>query len=327
MATDGNRHIWNERLGLAALDPLVLARLGIFALTWGLLYIMFYVYGSYVDVERFGRSAIGWLINRWNYGGDFSHGYLIPFVTFGLLWVRRHELAEAPKRVSGVGLAVIVLALALHWLGAKAEQTRLSLTALIMLFWGIPFYLYGWHVAKVILFPVAYLMFCLPWQFLENSTLPLRMMAAWLATGVLNGLGLESVRQGSAIYSSVAGGFSFDVADPCSGLRSIVAMTALTAVYANLTQRTLLKKWLLFLCAAPIAVLGNMMRIVTIAMVAQAFGNDVAVGLYHDYSGYIIFAVGITAMVSFGAILNSNWREVFAKWKQSLLHPVAGSAP
>lgn len=258
-------------------------------------------------------------------GADYSHGYLIPFVTLGVLWLKRHDLANAPKSVSQIGLAVIIAALMFHWLGAKAQQTRLSLFSIILLFWGVPFYFYGWQVAKQLIFPCAYLVFCIPLNFLDTISFPLRLFAAAASTTILNGLGIAAERSGSAIYSAAAGGFNFDVADPCSGIRSLLAMTALTAVYAYLTQRTLLKKWILFACAIPLAIIGNMARIATIALVAQAFGEQLALTLYHDYSGYVVFGVAIGCMVAIGSALNTNYREAWQQWKHANLSPISSS--
>jgi exosortase len=146
------------------------------------------------------------------------------------------------------------------------------------------------------------------------------MFSTTLATAMLNGLGIGAVQIGTAIRSTVAGGFEFDVADPCSGLRSLLAMTALTAVYAYFSQRTILRKWILFMASIPLAVVGNIARIVTVAIVAEAFGGKLALGIYHDYSGYILFTASITMMVVIGGLLNLKFSEVLAKWKSTLLN-------
>ena len=147
-----------------------------------------------------------------------------------------------------------------------------------------------------------------------------------ISTALLNGLGIAAERSGSAIYSAAAGGFNFDVADPCSGIRSLLAMTALTAVYAYATQKTLLKKWILFLCSIPLAIIGNIARITTVALVAKAFGQKVATGLYHDYSGYIFFPVAIGLMVGVGSLLNLDFNRMWNQWKQDLLSPISPSS-
>ncbi len=323
--------IWSERWRLAALTQTEMIRLGLFAVMLGMAYVLFHLQGNTIMPEVYSRSAFGWMFFFWNSevmfdGADYSHGYLIPFVSLAVIWMKRNDIAAAPKYVSRMGLAIVVVALLCHWMGAKAQQTRLSLFGLILLTWGVPYYFYGWKTAKHLIFPCAYLIFCIPLNFLDTISFPLRIFAATASTSILNGLGIAAERSGSAIYSGAAGGFNFDVADPCSGIRSLLAMTALTAVYAYFTQKTLLKKWILFLCAIPLAMIGNMARIATIALVAQAFGERLALTLYHDYSGYVVFAVAIGFMVAIGSALNVNYREVWQQWKHANLSPISSSS-
>lgn len=316
--------IWSERWRLAALSRDELIRLALLGAMVGVAFILFHLQGNTTDVRYYGKSALIWMIHRWNEsGGDLSHGWLIPFVSGGIIWFKRRELMGLQKSTSRIGLAVVVLALLMHWIGAKAQQTRLSLAGLVMLMWGVPFYFSGWRVAKFLLFPCAYLIFCIPLNFLDSLTFPLRILVTVAATGLLNGLGIEAQRSGSAIYSTAAGGFNFDVADPCSGLRSLLAMTALTAVYAYLTQKTLVKQWVLFLASIPLAIIGNIARITTVALVAEAFGQKLASGLYHDYSGYVVFSVAIGLMVGVGSMLNLDYRGAWQRWKQRLLSPTS----
>jgi exosortase len=315
--------IWSERWRLAALSRDELIRIGLVSVIIALTFVMFHFQGNTTDVRAFGRSALLWMVERWNDDGtgDHSHGWLIPFVSAAVLWIKRREIAAAPKSVSGIGLACVVFALLCHWLGAKAQQTRLSLFGLVLLTWAIPFYFYGWKTAKLLIFPCSYLIFCIPLNFLDSLTFPLRIFATIVSTALLNGLGIAAERSGSAIYSMAAGGFSFDVADPCSGIRSLLALTALTAVYAYFTQRTLLRKWLLFLSAIPLAIIGNIARIVVVAIVAEAFGEQLALGLFHDYSGYVVFSVAIGLMLGIGALLDMDIREVRERWRNALLNP------
>ena len=322
-----NQRIWSERWRLAALQQPDFIRAGLFSLMVGLIFFIFHFQGNTIEVTTLGHSALLWMTERWqdsiSYGGDYSHGWLIPFVSIYIIWLKRHELMMVPKSVSRVGLALVVTALLIHWLGAKAQQTRLSLFGLVVLIWAIPFYFHGWRVAKILVFPCAYLIFCIPLNFLDSLTFPLRIMATVLSTALLNGLGIAAERAGSAIYSMAAGGFSFDVADPCSGIKSLLAMTALTAVYAYFTQKTWWKKWLLFLSSIPLAIVGNIARITTVAIVAEAFGEKLALGLYHDYSGYVVFSVAIGLMIGLGALLNLNFMELRERWKYALLSPTS----
>jgi exosortase len=315
--------LWSERWRLGALDRSELIQIGLVSVVIGLLFMLFHMLGNTVENVS-SRSAFHWMFARWqdtiSFGADYSHGYFIPFVSLGVIWYKRKEIFSVDKAVDWRGLVFVVGALVMHWLGAKMQQTRISLVSLVMLIWGVPFYLFGWQLAKKLIFPCSYLLFCVPLNFLDVIAFPLRMFSTKLAVGMLNGFGIEAVRSGTAILiPSMPTGM--DVADPCSGLRSLLAMTALTAVYAFFTQRTFIRKWLLFLASIPLAVIGNIARIVTIAFVAEALGAKPALGLYHDYSGYILFTAAIISMVVVGMILNMNFKEVWVKWKSALFNP------
>ncbi len=315
-----NGLIVSERLRMAVLSRDEWVGIGVGALVVAALFALFHFMGNMVpDVHS--RSAFIWMTARWNdrisFGGaDYSHGWFIPFGSLAAIWYKRKELLAAPKALDSRGLAVIVLALAMHWIGAKMVQTRLSLTALILLTWGIPFYAWGWPTAKLLIFPCAFLAFCIPLNFLDVISFPLRMFAAGAATGMLNTIGVETAQRGSAIVS-LSGGFSFDVADPCSGLRSLLAMTALTAIYAYFTQKTFWRKWILFSTSIPLAIAGNVARIFIIGVACQALGERPAM-IIHDASGFVVFAVAIVLMIGLGALLNMNrrtwWRNLRAYW-------------
>ena len=139
-------HIWNERWRLAALSRDDMVKAGLWATIVALVYVLFHFQGNTTDIVAFGRSAILWMVNHWNddSGNDYSYGWLIPFGSLAVIWLNRDELLRAPRAVSRAGMAVLVLALLLHWLGAKAQQTRLSLMALVLLTWAVPFYFCGW---------------------------------------------------------------------------------------------------------------------------------------------------------------------------------------
>lgn len=276
-----------------------------------------YLYGFNGNTEQtavYGRSAIRWMVARWfgDVAADLSHGWLIPLVSLYAVWRRRHILVEAAAQPDWRGLFLTIASFALYWIGVQGQQTRLTLLSLILLLWSIPFAFWGWPAARQLVFPAGYLIFCVPLSFLDSLTFPLRLFASTLSTGILNGLGIATFRTGTAIHSAVEGGFSFEVADPCSGLRSVLAMTALAAAYAHFFQHGRLRQWALFLAAFPLAVAGNIVRIVMIGVVAQQLGQQHATGFYHNYSGYVFFISASALMVGVAAMINRDWKSTWA---------------
>lgn len=315
-----NMVIWSDRWRLGALSKTELMNIGFVSVIIGMLFLLFHLLGNTVENIN-SRSAFTWMIARWgdkvSFGADYSHGYLIPFVSLGVIWYRRDDFFAATKNVCVVGLYVIIAALFMHWVGAKMQQTRISLLSLILLIWGVPFYFFGWQIAKLLIFPCSYLIFCVPLNFLDALSFPLQRAATTISHSMLNGLGIECQRIGTQLISPY---FQLNVEAPCSGLRSLLAMTALTAVYAYFTQTTFIRKWLLFLLSIPIAVAGNIGRIISIALVSIVSGQKLGTGLYHDWSGYVLFTVAISLMVAVAKVLNVNYRELFALWKKAYLN-------
>ncbi len=315
----GKTMIWSDRWRLGALSKSELMNIGFASVIIGFLFVLFHLFGNTVENVS-STSAFSWMIARWgdkqSFGADYSHGYLIPFVSLFVVWSKRDEMVSASKKVCQWGLFIIIVALATHWLGAKMQQTRISLMSLILLIWGIPLYFFGWQVAKLLIFPCAYLIFCVPLNFLDALSGPLQRIATTMAHSMLGGMGIECERVGTQLLSPY---FQLNVEAPCSGLRSLLAMTALTAVYAYFTQTGFVKKWLLFLFSIPIAVAGNIGRIISIALVSITAGQQFGTGLHHDWSGYVLFTVAISLMVGFGKLLTINYRELFTSWKKAYL--------
>lgn len=242
---------------------------------------------------------------------DMSHGWVVPFVSLFVLWRERRDLRAATGRPSWMGAACVAFFLAVAWLGGRGEQSRIEQVSLIGLVWAIPYAFWGRGVERLMRFPAAYLIFTVPLSSaVDFFTVRLRMAAVSMATGVLNGLGMAVERSGTALFSHAPGGtFNVDVADPCSGIRSLFAMMTLMTAYAYFTQEGFWKKSALSVCSLPIAVIGNMVRIMSICVVASWCGQDVAMGYYHDYSGFVVFVVGVYLMFLIGdRIKKVNWR-------------------
>jgi exosortase len=188
---------------------------------------------------------------------------------------------------------------------------------MVGLIYGLILYLCGWQWAKVLWFPCAFLVFCIPLTFLDQVVaFPLRLFVTKFSVWALNVLGMDVFQKGTGIESKAGRFEPLDVADPCSGIRSLVALTALTSLYGYVTMDKGWKKWLLFFSSVPLAVLGNLTRIITIVLVAQGFGQDVAMKVYHDYSGYIVFSLAILCMIGLGSSLNMDYRELIYRWTQ-----------
>ena len=237
---------------------------------------------------------------------DLSYGWYVPVFSLYVLWRERRELAESVGVPSWGGLFLALPFLFLGFLGARGSQIRFEIVGFSGLLIALSLAFFGVRTMKRTLFPALYLLFCIPLHtYLDLVTIHLRLFAVSSAYFMLQGVGVDIVRQGTMLASST-GSFSIDIAEPCSGMRSLFAMMALTAGYAYFTQPTWLRRGLLFALSIPLAVAGNVMRILSIVVVAKLCSSDFATGFYHDYSGYIVFLVAIFLMVAVGGLITKG---------------------
>ena len=238
---------------------------------------------------------------------DMSHGWLVPIFSLYVLWTQRAKLKSEVGASSIWGFLACLPCIGVALAGSRGMQVRFEQFGFIGLCIAVPWAFYGSRVAKRCVFPALFLLFSVPMAtYFDTVTIYLRLVASGTAFVVLRGFGVDVAQVGTAIVSQGAHPFSIDVAEPCSGLRSLVALTALTAAYAWYTQPTWRRRAALFACAIPLAVLGNVVRVLSICFVAVWANSDFALGFYHDYSGYVVFVVAIACMVACGEII-TRW--------------------
>ncbi len=289
-------------------------RLALMAIGVALAYVLYSRFGTDSDSLHEGRSVIGWIVHQWRIpGGDFESMWVMPVVCLVAVWLARRRLAEAEVRPDWRGVLVVAASLAVHVAGYRSQLPRLSLGSTAGVLWGLAFAVWGAGVARALAFPACYLLLCFMSSLLVEITMPLRLMASGLACALLQGVGIEAVQQGTVVHSSAGGGFSFNVADPCSGLRSLVTMTALAAPYAYFTLKSNGRRLFLFALSVPLAMLANALRIFTLGIVAEWIGMKLAMQLYHDLSGYIVFVLSILLLVAAGSLVDRDWRSVLCK--------------
>lgn len=238
----------------------------------------------------------------WSRDDNYSHGFLVPFVAAYFLWRRRERLAGLEARPAWSGLLPLLIGLAGLVVGEiGAEQFTKRLSLLVVLGGGIAF-LAGWRWLREVAFPYAYLLFMVPLPYIlyDAVAFPLKLFAARFATTVVADLGIPIYAEGNVIYLEST---TLQVADACSGIRSLMSLLALAAAFAYLTQRPGWRRWVLFLSAIPIAIATNMARIVGTAVLADQYGAKVAMGFFHEFAGLVVFGTALVLLFVAGVLL------------------------
>src|ERR1700693_790996 len=168
-------------------------------------------------------STWTWAWQAWNPETNYEHAKIIPLIVAFLIWYDRDKLKSAPMGSSGWGWAFIGVGLFLFAAGARTLQARLTLTALPVLLLGVVLYVWGKAVARVLLFPIAFLLFMVPLNFITQSTFKLQFIETGIASAVCNLICIHVHTIGTLVNSS-DNAFHFQVAEGCGGFRSLMAI-------------------------------------------------------------------------------------------------------
>ncbi len=237
-----------------------------------------------------------WLWAEWMANDYYSHGLLIAPVALFLAWQRaRHDaqFAWRPGTQLPAGIVLLALSLALYLWMLNRHAAWLAAFAMIGMIAGLVLLLGGARALRAWIFPIAYLGLMVPLPQIERLTLPLAMFTGVCAGGLVQFLGLDVTIVGNAVSLPNA---ELVIGAQCSGINSLMALTALLTLVAYLVQGPLWARLTLVALAVPLALLGNILRVASLLFVARAWGADAAFTFYHDYSA-IFFFVAVLALL------------------------------
>lgn len=247
------------------------------------------------------------MVKNWWIDPNYSHGFLVPLVSAGLLWRQRRQLAAAALGPNPAGLLVIAGALALLVVGQLGHEFFLRRLSLIPILWGLALLAWGWPVARRASFALAYpvLMVPLPYVIYDSVAFPLRLLAAGLAGGVIRLFGVPVVVEGNMLQLPHV---ALDVVDACSGIRSLISLLAAGVILAYLMLPNRWLKALVVLLVLPVAVLTNALRVAVAGVLAEWYGSSLLEGAMHDAVGWLVFMTAFSLLWAITALLRALGR-------------------
>ncbi|HTE90305.1 MAG TPA: exosortase A [Terriglobales bacterium] len=258
---------------------------------------------------------IGWLyssilyhlVGQWWQDPNFSHGFFVPLFSAFVLWQDRSRLAAVPVTPSSWGLLIVVVALCVLILGVMGAELFLSRVSLLLLVAGLIIFFLGWNYFRAVLFPWAFLVLMIPIPAIvfNQITFPLQLLASKVAATVLPILGVPVLREGNVINLPA---MALEVAEACSGIRSLLSLTTLAIIYGYLMEPRNAVRVLLALASLPIAVAANSFRIVGTGLLVQYWDPEKAEGFFHLFSGWLIFVISLLMLFLFHRIMRLLWR-------------------
>lgn len=239
----------------------------------------------------------------------YDHWFLIPPVSFLFIWMKRQRLRELPVEGFRWGLPLVIGGLVLHVFAVWFRVDFVSAFALVLTVWGLCLYFFGKHVVREIWFPLLFLLFMvpLPGTLIAPIAFHMKVFAGKIAVRLYNLLGGTALLMGSKI--------TFVSADPlwmgyeCSGLRSVISLSALGAAIAYLVRISWPRKVLLFLSSFPLAIASNAIRVASLCFAAERWGVKTrAYQVFHDVSSPVVFLIVLAGLFGVHKLLSLGGR-------------------
>lgn len=235
------------------------------------------------------------LVSDWYNIPDYSHGFLVPLFAIFIMWDNRTTLRNTPVEQSWAGLSLILIGTVTVILGVYGADLFLSRISFLILLSGLVWTFFGLAMLKALRFPLLILMLAIPFPdiIFNQITFPLQLFASKVATGILRLVGVPVLHEGNVIELPV---MKLEVAEACSGIRSLMSLFTLAVFYGYFLERTVPRRVILVLASIPIAVLANAARIVGTGLCVQYWDPQKAMGFFHEFSGWVMFVVSLTCL-------------------------------
>ena len=252
------------------------------------------------------------LSQDWLKDDNYAHGVLVVPIVGYLVWQRRDALRELPLNPSAAGSLVVAGSLGVLLIGTAGIELFLTRVSLIGVLAGIVIYLFGWAHLRLLAFPLAFLLLMIPLPAIvfNHVTFPLQLVASRLGVATLQALEIPVLREGNVI---VLANTTLEVAQACSGIRSLVSLLTLALLYGCVLERGAAVRFTIALSAVPVAILANGVRVAGAGAVAHYYGAEAATGFLHTFSGWFLFATSVVALVVLdrlarGVLPSGTWR-------------------
>jgi len=238
---------------------------------------------------------------------DYTHAFFILPVSIGLVWLKRKEIkpyiSVTLQDTNYSGLFLLFFGITIFIFGSRFDYASVTAFSLIPLLFGMSIFLYGTKMAKMLSFPILYLLLLVPppMGIIDSLTLPMRYGISNLAEQLLSIMNYPITRDGLLLTIGYTDIF---MGQPCSGFRSLITLFSLGLVYVYLSKANLSSKLILILCVIPLALFGNLIRVIILCLITFYFGEEVGQGFFHNFSGIVMFVITILGLILIESLLN-----------------------
>jgi exosortase len=245
------------------------------------------------------------LISTWLNHSDNSHGILVPLVSLYFIWQKKGKFKSVKVSNSNWGAIILIMSIGLYLLSYAGGIAVISRLMIVFSLVGLVIFTLGSGFFNLLTFPLLFLFFMVPVpdSILSVVAFPLQILATKVSTYIIQIFSIPAYREGNMLYFAQT---QLEVAEACSGIRSIMSFGVLSCIFAYMMDRIWWKRILLVLSTIPLALFANMVRVTGTGILAHFYGSKVALGFLHEFSGLAIFAFGFFLLLLEFSILNKT---------------------
>jgi exosortase len=243
------------------------------------------------------------MVDRWTEEESYyNHGFLVPLISIFLIWLNKEKILRIKAQPDNLGWAFFIPGVLIHTLSSLWQIFFTSGFSLILVIVGLVLLFWGRRQLKQLSFPILFLIFMIPLPLVAVADISFRLkiFVTQISTILINKIGIPAIREGSIIKTAHS---YLIVEDPCSGIRSLIAMIALGALMAYFLTSSRLKKIILFFSAVPVAICSNIIRIIILLSISEIYGTKYITGVIHGVMGILVFVFSFLGLVLVGRIL------------------------
>jgi exosortase len=244
----------------------------------------------------------------WSRVDYYSHGYLVPLVALWAASAKRSVLPTLPVQHDLRGLALLGGALIAYVVGLAGSLVWLTGLGFVAAIAGAVLYTRGAAWLRELRFGIGYLLFMIPIPEAVLSPLIVRLQIIVSSVGasLVGALGMPVLRTGNIL--ELPGGDQLFVAEACSGITSLVTLIPLGVLLAYFTERSLWRRVLLVASVVPVAMAGNLVRVVLTVFAANRVGAEAALdSAMHDWVGIGTYVLACLVLLGLGDLMRRLW--------------------
>ncbi|MDP2644572.1 MAG: exosortase/archaeosortase family protein [Desulfobacterales bacterium] len=235
------------------------------------------------------------LVSTWLNHSNNSHGILVPLITAYLIWQKKERLADIPIANSKWGAVLLIASALLYIVSTAGAVTVISRAMIVFSLIGLVWFNFGSAVFSALKFPLYYLIFMVPVpdSLYLAVAFPLQLFATTLSAFFIQILSIPVYQEGNMLYFVQT---QLEVAEACSGLRSMMAFLMLSVLFAYIMKKNRTNRLIIVVSAIPLAIFANLIRVTGTGILAHYYGGKAAQGFLHDFSGMAVFAFGFVLL-------------------------------